>query len=53
MGVLVAWCVVAVVTSLVIARLLRMADAPSTYERPLTTADLPEDLRRAVDPSAS
>ncbi len=53
MGVLVAWCVVAVVASLVIARLLRMADAPSTYERPLTTADLPEDLRPAADPTAS
>jgi hypothetical protein len=52
-SVLLAWCAVAVVASLVIARLLRMADAPSTYERPLTTADLPEDLRPAADPTAS
>ncbi len=53
MGFLLAWFAVAVVVGLVSARLLRLVDAPATDERPLTTADLPEDLRPAVDPSAS
>jgi len=46
---LVVWFLLAVVVAVVVGRGIRLADARSTVEHPLTTADLPADFR----PSAS
>ncbi len=50
-GVLVVWFLLAVVVAVVIGRGIRLADARSTVERTLTTADLPADFRPAVGSS--
>jgi hypothetical protein len=50
-GVLLVWFLLAVVVALVIGRGIRLADASSTAEHPLSTADLPADFRATVDPS--
>lgn len=51
MGVLLLWCASSVLVALVLARLIRLADAPSTVRQPLTTADLPPDFRPVPDPA--
>lgn len=49
MGVLLLWCALSVLVALVIARLIRQADGPSTVREPLSTADLPPDFRPVPD----
>ena len=41
MGFLVVWFLVALVVAVILGRGIRLADARSAAERPLTTADLP------------
>ncbi len=47
-GVLVVWAFVALGMALVLGRGIRLADARSAAERPLTTADLPADFTPGV-----
>ncbi len=50
-GVLVVWALVALWFAVVLGRGIRLADARSTVEHALTTADLPADFRSAVGSS--
>ena len=47
-GVLVVWALLALGVAVVLGRGIRLADARSGAERPLTTADLPADFRPGV-----
>ncbi len=50
-GVLLVWFLLAVVVAVVIGRGIRLADASSAAERPLTTADLPAGFTPASSTS--
>jgi hypothetical protein len=50
-GVLLVWFLLAVVVAVVIGRGIRLADARSAAERPLTTADLPAGFTPASSTS--
>ncbi len=50
-GVLLLWFLLAVVVAVVIGRGIRLADARSAAERPLTTADLPAGFTPASSTS--
>ena len=47
-GVLVVWALVALGVAVVLGRSIRLADARSGAERPLTTDDLPADFTPGV-----
>ncbi len=47
-GVLLVWFLLALVVAVVIGRGIRLADARSAAERPLTTADLPAGFTPGV-----
>ena len=50
-GVLVVWALVALGVAVVLGRGIRLADARSGAERPLTTADLPAGFAPGVSSS--
>ena len=50
-GVLLVWFLLALVVAVVIGRGIRLADARSAAERPLTTADLPAGFTPASSTS--
>ena len=50
-GVLVVWALVALGVAVVLGRGIRLADARSGAERPLTTADLPAGFTPGVSSS--
>jgi hypothetical protein len=50
-GVLVVWALVALGVAVVLGRGIRLADARSAAERPLTTADLPAGFAPGVSSS--
>jgi hypothetical protein len=51
LGVLVVWALVALGVAVVLGRGIRLADARSGAERPLTTADLPAGFTLGVSSS--
>jgi hypothetical protein len=50
-GVLILWVLMALVVAVVIGRGIRLSDARSATERPLTTADLPAGFTPASSTS--